>query len=83
MDKTQVQNRRISLRFLTTDDAEAILSLHERNREFFREYISTRAPDFYTLGAQRTAIAREERGREEGSRYTFGIILNEIAIVSL
>ncbi|HUX11589.1 MAG TPA: GNAT family protein [Spirochaetia bacterium] len=77
MEEPQLQNHRLSLRFFTVEDAEALLRLHRKNQEFFRKYSSTRAPDFYTLDAQRSAIIREERGRDEGSRYSFGIFLKE------
>jgi ribosomal-protein-alanine N-acetyltransferase len=87
MDGLQLRGDRVFLRFLSSDDAEPLLSLHVRNREFFRRFITTRPPDFYTLAAQRQAIERDVKGREGGSRYSFGIFLTDsvtlIGIVSL
>jgi [ribosomal protein S5]-alanine N-acetyltransferase len=73
----RLRGDRIVLRFLTANDAESLLALHERNREFFRQFITTRPPDFHTLAAQQGEIERNLKGGEEGSRYSFGVFLAE------
>ncbi len=66
----------IHIRAFTPEDHGALLSLQERNREFFRQFMTTRAPDFYTVDAQRRIIERDEKGRRDGNWYSFGIFLN-------
>lgn len=68
---------RIHIRAFKTEDAASLLALQERNREFFRRFMTTRAPDFYTINAQRRNIERDEKGRRDGNWYSFGIFLNE------
>ncbi|WP_455383204.1 GNAT family N-acetyltransferase [Salinispira pacifica] len=72
-----MQRDGIFLRFLSLDDAEALFSLHVRNRDFFRPFITTRPPDFYTIEGQRRVIKRDATGREEGTWFSFGIFLEE------
>lgn len=44
----------IYIRPLTADDAEACLKLQTDNRAFFEQFSMERAPDFYTLEAQKS-----------------------------
>ena len=63
----------ISLRALAPPDAQALLDLRVRNREFFEPWEPQRDESWYTLAAQRAdiaagiAVARDDRG------YSFGI----------
>lgn len=70
-------NHRIFLRFLGTADAELLLALHVRNRDFFRQFITTRTEDFYTLESQQKTIVSDEKSRLAGTDYSFGIFLAE------
>ncbi|HUX50642.1 MAG TPA: GNAT family protein [Spirochaetia bacterium] len=77
---TRLQNGndgRIFLRFFAAEDAEQLLALHMRNRDFFRQFISTRSDNFYTLESQQDIVVRDERARLAGTDYSFGIFLAE------
>ncbi|OGO77988.1 MAG: alanine acetyltransferase [Clostridiales bacterium GWB2_37_7] len=67
----------IYIRLLQISDAEAVLSLHIRNREFFKAYSTTRNEDFYTVEAQRKILEDGILQREQDLKYAFGIFLIE------
>ncbi|WML46023.1 GNAT family protein [Neobacillus sp. PS3-40] len=67
----------IYVRFLEENDAEALLQLNNRNRDFFQAYSPKRQEDYYTYEKQLKLI---QEGREKYTRdqaYSFGIFLNE------
>lgn len=79
MNRMPLYGERIFLQFLTAGDAEAVLALLERNREFFEPYMPARPDNFYTLEAQRSKLERAAEERNLGQRYEFGIYLKDTA----
>jgi ribosomal-protein-alanine N-acetyltransferase len=67
----------IYIRFLELKDAEKLLDLNIKNKEFFRQYLTTRQEEFYTLEGQKARILDSISGRENDQKYSFGIFLNE------
>ena len=61
------------IRFLEEADAESLLDLHVRNKEFFQKTSPTFDDGYYTLAFTRKHIRRSE---EQGEHYSFGIFLN-------
>lgn len=69
----KLTGERIYLRFFEPTDAEAMLDLNVRNRDFFSKYVATRNDDYYTLETQESIIIRNRSQAEQDSRYSFGI----------
>ncbi|MDN4594711.1 GNAT family N-acetyltransferase [Polycladomyces subterraneus] len=67
---------RVYIRFLEESDAQAILDLHMRNRDFFQHYLPDRDDAYFTLEAQLLNIRGEIEKRKQGELYAFGIFLN-------
>jgi hypothetical protein len=55
-----------STRLITVADAQALLELLARNREFLAPWEPTREPEFFTLDGQRAAIQRTLSAMEQG-----------------
>jgi len=72
-----LQGTKVDLRFLEPDDAEALLELHRNNREFFRQFITTREKSFYTMEQQVKQIEKSKENRERDQHYVFGIFAKE------
>ncbi|MFC5447903.1 GNAT family N-acetyltransferase [Paenibacillus aestuarii] len=68
---------RIYIRFFEVSDAEALLSLHKRNREFFQAFTPLREESYYTLDKQISNIHSWEEDRKKGTKFNFGIFLKE------
>jgi Acetyltransferases, including N-acetylases of ribosomal proteins len=68
---------KIFIRFFEDTDAESLLDLHLRNREFFQKYSPTFDNGFYTLDSKRKYINDSAKRREEGKEYSFGIYLKD------
>lgn len=51
-----LKGQQIYLRLLVENDAEALLHLEGKNREFFQNYAPLRADTYYTLEYQRLII---------------------------
>ena len=62
---------------MTHDDAEALLSLRARNREFLQPLEPWRPDGFLTLSAQRGDIEWAIRQRQAGLSFPFGIFEHE------
>lgn len=73
----KIDGNAIYLRSLEASDAEVMLELQLRNKEFFRKYSGTRTDDFYTLDYQLESIAKNLSKREKDEKYSFGIFLKE------
>lgn len=67
----------VYIRFFEPADAEALLALHVRNRDFFQTYMSIRDESFFTLEAQSDIIRQWSDERNQDHRYAFGIFLAE------
>lgn len=71
----RIEGEKIYLKALEEADAESMLALQLRNKDFFARYSSTRNEDFYTLEYQLEAIRKNAGQREKDERYSFGIFL--------
>ncbi|WP_243297576.1 GNAT family N-acetyltransferase [Bacillus litorisediminis] len=67
----------IYLRFFEESDAEELLALELRNKDFFKKYTTTKKVSFYTLEGQLQRIQRTAEMRENDQFYLFGIFLKE------
>lgn len=68
---------RIYIKLLRADDAEEVLALHLKNREFFKKFITTRDDEFYTLKKQEEIIEVSIAGSEKDEKYSYGIFLRD------
>ena len=69
------EGKKIYIRFLDESDAEMLLDLHLRNRDFFEKYLTTRDVDFYNLEGQEERIKDGILQKENKEKYPFGIFL--------
>jgi ribosomal-protein-alanine N-acetyltransferase len=67
----------IYIRRLEGDDAEALLDLRLRNREFFQPFEPQYPESHFTLEGQREGIEQVIQNWENGTGYGFGIFLRE------
>jgi ribosomal-protein-alanine N-acetyltransferase len=63
------------IRDLRVDDAQEMLALRERNREFFTPFEPTLADDHFTRAAQLDLIRHGNRAWDDDREYTFGVAL--------
>ncbi|MFS0783101.1 GNAT family N-acetyltransferase [Bacillus sp. 1P06AnD] len=71
------QEKRVFIRLLASEDAEALLQLEMENKEFFQLYSPLKKDSFYTLDGQKERIERGIAGAEKGTLYSFGVFLKE------
>jgi len=69
----KLEGNNIYIRFLEEGDAEAVLDLQLRNKEFFQKYVSTRSNEFYTLEVQKQLIKSNNEQSKRDEKYSFGI----------
>ena len=62
-------------------DAEQLLRLELENRLFFQMYTPLKEEEFYTIEKQKERIKWSLEDFEEGSRYSFGIFLDEDELI--
>ncbi|MFI8706888.1 GNAT family N-acetyltransferase [Bacillus sp. NPDC077411] len=67
----------IFVKSLEECDAEAMMHLESKNRDFFQLYAALREDNFYTLEGQREHIRKGNEKQELDEQYSFGIYLNE------
>lgn len=67
----------IYIRPLEVSDAEAMLALNIKNKDFFQLYSPTKKEEFYTLEKHQAMLQKSAEDREQGQRYMFGIFLKE------
>lgn len=65
----------IFVRPFEAEDAEALLDLELRNRDFFQTYTVLREPEFYTLAGQLDRINKNNERMALDQYYSFGIFL--------
>jgi ribosomal-protein-alanine N-acetyltransferase len=70
-----VAGSRCRIRDLRPDDADELLELRVRNREFFVPFEPTLPPDHFTRRAQLDAIVHGNRAWDDDREYTFGVTL--------
>ncbi len=69
----ELRGDRVYLRRLRATDAEPVLDLRIRNRDFFRPWEPVPAPDHFTLEAQLQEIAGAARDADDDRSYAFAI----------
>jgi len=69
----KIDGEKIYIRFLEISDAQAMLDLNLRNKEFFQKYVCTRGDSFYKLRAREDSIRDSIKQREDDKQYSFGI----------
>ncbi|NQX68344.1 GNAT family N-acetyltransferase [Paenibacillus alba] len=67
----------IYLKLLEMKDAEAILDIKRRNRDFFQPFEPIRDETHFTLEGQENEIANGMQGAQNDQSYSFGIFLKE------
>ena len=70
-----VAGERCSVRDLHPDDADEMLTLRVRNREFFRPFEPTLTDDHFTRAVQLDMIRHGNRAWDDDREYTFGVAL--------
>lgn len=73
----EIQGSKIFIRYFEDNDAEALLDLHLRNKEFFQKYSPIKDKDYYTLDIQNKFIRDMIKQKEKGSEYCFGIYIKD------
>lgn len=68
---------KIYIRFFEDHDAQSLLDLHVRNREFFQKYSPIFQEESYTLEGIRNFINDSATQREADKNYAFGIFAKE------
>ncbi|OPJ62853.1 GNAT family N-acetyltransferase [Clostridium oryzae] len=71
------KGKNIFIRFLEKGDAEALLNLHLRNRDFFQKYSPAYSEEFYTLEWKIQSIETSIEMRKNDKMYSWGIFDNE------
>lgn len=71
----RIEGKQIYLKLYEISDAEMLLDLNIRNKEFFEKYSSTRKEEYYTVDFQRKYIEKSLEQKEKDEKYTFGIFL--------
>jgi ribosomal-protein-alanine N-acetyltransferase len=69
----ELTGNKISLRFFEEQDAQALLDLNVRNREFFQTYSPIFQEETYTFEGVRHLIQEAASDREADKNYSFGI----------
>jgi ribosomal-protein-alanine N-acetyltransferase len=70
-----VTGSRCGIRDLRGEDADEMLALRARNREFFTPFEPTLTQDHFTRMAQLDVIAHGNRAWDDDREYTFGVTL--------
>jgi ribosomal-protein-alanine N-acetyltransferase len=73
----KLKGNKIFVKILESSDAEALLRLELRNRDFFQTYTPLRDDDFYTLEGQLDRIRKYSEMKNLDQLYAFGIYLME------
>lgn len=76
-----IKGENIFIRPFSTEDAEALLELQTRNRDFFEKFSMDRTPEFYTLETQLKRIKQFEEDRKNDEGYNFGIFKHDGTLI--
>lgn len=71
----------LTLRLLTEEDAEAMLELRLRNRDYFRPSEPLRPDSYFTLDRQREELRRGAEDARERKGWIYGIFLGRSALI--
>ncbi|MDF2840309.1 MAG: RimJ/RimL family protein N-acetyltransferase [Clostridia bacterium] len=80
-ENMRIDSKEIYLRSLEISDAEDLLALQLRNKDFFVKTAPTQQEDFYTLDCQLEYIKRGIHQQENDQRYGFGIFHKEDSLL--
>lgn len=72
-----INGNSVFVKSLEECDAEALLHLESKNRDFFQTYTPLRESDFYTLEGQRERIRKNMEKKDLDELYSFGIYVIE------
>lgn len=73
----QLTGQRIELRFLEMEDAEIMLSLMKKNKDYWGRYEPKRDSTYYTLEKRHRDIEENLREALNGRSYSWGIYINK------
>ncbi|MCP1126190.1 GNAT family N-acetyltransferase [Bacillus sp. 3103sda1] len=73
----KLKGSRILVKILEDSDAEKLLDLELKNRDFFQTYTPLREDDFYTLKSQLNRIRENKEKKDLDQLYSFGIYVIE------
>ena len=73
----ELKGSRILVKILEDNDAEKLLDLELKNRDFFQTYTPLRESDFYTLEGQLDRIRKNKEKKDLDELYSFGIYVIE------
>ncbi|WP_440602825.1 GNAT family N-acetyltransferase [Bacillus sp. GB_SG_008] len=73
----ELKGSRILVKILEDNDAEKLLDLELKNRDFFQTYTPLRECDFYTLEGQLDRIRKNKEKKDLDELYSFGIYVIE------
>ena len=73
----KLRGGQVYLRFLEEKDADALLQLNIRNRDFFQLYSPKRNEGYFTYEYQLQLIQDAAEFRKKDREYAFGIFLND------
>lgn len=65
------------LRPLTSNDAEGLLGLRVKNRDFLNQWEPVKPARYFTLSEQRRELEYGEQMQREDRRYVFGVFMTE------
>ncbi|MEI4829766.1 GNAT family protein [Bacillus sp. FJAT-53711] len=71
----ELKGSRILVKILEDNDAEKLLDLELKNRDFFQTYTPLRESDFYTLEGQLDRIRKNKEKKDLDELYSFGIYI--------
>ncbi|MGG2094395.1 GNAT family protein [Bacillus sp. S13(2024)] len=73
----ELKGSRVLVKILEDNDAEKLLDLELKNRDFFQTYTPLRERDFYTLEGQLDRIRKNKEKKDLDELYSFGIYVIE------
>ncbi|CAG9612029.1 [Ribosomal protein S5]-alanine N-acetyltransferase [Bacillus rhizoplanae] len=73
----KLKGNSIFVKILEESDAEKLLDLELKNRDFFQLYTALREDDFYTLEGQLNRIRENKEKKDLDQLYSFGIYVIE------
>jgi len=66
-----IQGSNITIKLVDASDAQALLALHMKNKDFFQAFSTTRDERFYTYQGQVDRILNTMESQKDGKKYLF------------
>lgn len=76
-----IKGENIYIRPFLTEDAEELLELQLKNRDFFEKFSMDRNQEFYTVETQLKRIKQSEEDRKNDEGYNFGIFKHDDRLI--